>query len=150
MALVAIAAAYSIAAKLGIDPMEIRRQMDSRFLMTPGRAVAAVLYLFTVNAALEELHFRAWMDRELSTLYGNAVGMTVSASAFAAMHLLIFRGMPGATFGPLAIVFLSLAAAGFFWSVLARRPGGIHAAWLSHGLTDALLLTWGLKWLGYF
>ena len=75
--------------------------------------------------------------------------MIVSASAFASMHLLIFRGMPGATAGPQAVVFASLALAGLFWSYLARRPGGIHAAWLSHGLTDALLLTWGLRWLGY-
>ena len=50
----------------------------------------------------------------------------------------------------LALVFVSLWIAGASWSLIARRPGGIHAAWLSHGLTDSGLLTWGLLWLGYF
>ena len=51
MATTAIAAAYTVAGRLGVDPLEIRRQLDSRFLMTPGRALAAVVYLFTINAA---------------------------------------------------------------------------------------------------
>jgi hypothetical protein len=57
--------------------------------------------------------------------------------------------MTGATPLVLWLVFASLFIAGVSWSLIARRPGGIHAAWLSHGLTDAGLLTWGLFWLGY-
>ena len=72
------------------------------------------------------------------------------AIAFGAMHGFIFSGV--ATVGPLAklLLFVALFIAGISWSLIARRPGGIHAAWLSHGLTDAALLTWGLSWLGYF
>jgi membrane protease YdiL (CAAX protease family) len=145
----AVATLLLCADALGLDPMALRQQIDARFGMTPGRALAVVLYLFTINAALEELHFRAWLDRELSVRLGHALGICASACTFAAMHLLIFAAMPG--FGPvqLALVFIALFVAGATWSLIARRRGGIHAAWLSHGLTDATLLFWGLLWLGY-
>jgi hypothetical protein len=48
------------------------------------------------------------------------------------------------------LLFVALLLIAVVWSLLARRPGGIHAAWLSHAMTDAGLLTWGLFWLGYF
>jgi membrane protease YdiL (CAAX protease family) len=145
----AVIALLLFADGLGLDPMALRQQIDARFGMTPGRALAVVLYLFTINAALEELHFRAWLDRELSARFGHAVGICASAGTFAAMHLLIFAAMPA--FGPaqLALVLVALFVAGVTWSLIARRSGGIHAAWLSHGLTDATLLLWGLCWLGY-
>lgn len=145
----AIIALSLLAGGLGLDPAALREQIDARFGMTPARAIAVVLYLFTINAALEELHFRVWLDREISARVGDAVGICVSAATFAAMHLLIFAATPG--FGPtqLAMVLLALFVAGATWSLIARRPGGIHAAWLSHGLTDAILLFWGLRWLGY-
>jgi membrane protease YdiL (CAAX protease family) len=145
----AIVALSLLADLLGLDPGALRGQIDARFGMTPGRAIAVVLYLFTINAALKELHFRAWLDRELSARLGDAAGICISAGTFASMHLLIFAAMP--VFGrvQLAMVFVGLFVAGATWSLIARRPGGIHAAWLSHGLTDAALLTWGLSWLGY-
>jgi hypothetical protein len=64
--------------------------------------------------------------------------------------MFIFSGFPDVTVWVLSLVFLSLMIAGVSWSLIARREGGIHAAWLSHGLTDAGLLTWGLFWLGFF
>jgi membrane protease YdiL (CAAX protease family) len=137
-------------AGIGIDPASLRSGFDEKFTLTPLRAVLIVIYLLTLNAALEELHFRAWLDRELSARLGNAAGIAISAAAFALMHLFIFAGMPAATPVILLLVFAALFVAGVAWSVIARRPGGIHAAWLSHGLTDAGLLTWGMFWLGYF
>jgi membrane protease YdiL (CAAX protease family) len=137
-------------AEIEIDPRDLRSGFDTRFQLTPARAAVIVLYLLTMNAALEELHFRAWLDRELSARLGTSAGISVSASAFALMHLFIFANMPAATPVILLLVFAALAVAGIAWSLIARRPGGIHAAWLSHGLTDAGLLTWGLCWLGYF
>jgi len=139
-----------LAAWLEIDPHVLRRDFDARFNITPWRAVAVVLFLSTLNAALEELHFRAWLDPELSRRFGNGVGILGSALTFAAMHLLIFAKMQNVTAAALGLVFVALVAIAVAWSVLARRVGGIHAAWLSHALTDAGLLTWGLVWLGYF
>ena len=141
-----------VAPQVGIDadPSELRRGFDERFTLTPTTAVLVVLYLLTLNAALEELHFRAWLDRELSARMGNAAGIAISSTAFALMHLFIFAGLPGAGAAVFVAVFLGLVTAGLAWSLIARLPGGIHAAWLSHGLTDAGLLTWGLFWLGYF
>ena len=104
----------------------------------------------TLNSGLEELHFRVWLDRELSRRYGDAVGIIFSAAAFAAMHLFIFANMRGIAAAAFACSLRALFAVAVAWSLLARRPGGIHAAWLSHALTDAGLMTWGLFWLGYF
>ena len=146
----AIAAVSVAAGRLGIDPAVLKTQYDAKFSLTPLKAAGIVAYLFTLNAALEELHFRAWLDREIAARFGHPAGIAVSASAFAAMHLGIFAGMEGATPIVLGLVFIGLLIAGVSWSLIARRPGGIHAAWLSHGLTDAGLLTWGLFWLGYF
>lgn len=145
----AIAGLTLAADPLALDPGTFRAQIDARFGMTPGRAIAVVLYLFTINAALEELHFRAWLDRELSVRLGDVAGICISAGTFSAMHLLIFASMPGFDRLLYAMVFAALFVAGVAWSLIARRRGGIHAAWLSHGLTDAILLTWGLRWLGY-
>lgn len=139
-----------LAVRLGIDAVPLRQDIDARFAMTPGRAALVVFFLSTWNAALEELHFRGWLDPELSRRFGDRVGIGGSAVAFAAMHLFIFANMRGATLLAMGLLFVTLAMMGVIWSLLARRPGGIHAAWLCHALTDAGLLTWGLFWLGYF
>ncbi|MFV2069965.1 MAG: hypothetical protein ACC645_23610 [Pirellulales bacterium] len=59
--------------------------------------------------------------------------------------LLLLAALPFCAKG----VVLGLFAAGVVWSGITRLSGGIHAAWLAHGLTDAGLLTWGLFYLGY-
>lgn len=146
----AILAVLLLAGALGLDPAALRAEFDQRFVLTPAKAVLVVVYLLSLNAALEELHFRAWLDRELRAHWGAVAAALVSSAAFAAIHLFIFAGMQGVSGLLLALVFLSLWGAGIAWSWLAQRPGGIHVAWLSHGLTDAGLLTWGLWWLGYF
>jgi membrane protease YdiL (CAAX protease family) len=139
-----------VAGRAGIDPHELRRHFDAQYAMTPWRAAAVVAFLATFNAGLEELHFRAWLDRELSARWGSLAGIAFSAAAFAAMHTFIFAGFGGPLRMILPSVFVALAVMGAAWSWLARFPGGIHAAWLAHGLTDAGFLTWGLFWLGYF
>lgn len=146
----AIVAITSLAPALGVVPSALRKDFDARFALTPLVAIGIVVYLFTINAALEELHFRGWLDRALTKTCGDACGIATSAATFGAMHLFIFAGMRGVGLVQLGLVWLSLTIAGASWSWLARRPGGIQAAWLSHGLTDAGLLTWGLHWLGYF
>jgi membrane protease YdiL (CAAX protease family) len=145
----AIALATWLLPHIDIDPRVIRAGLDERFRLGPTGALLVVVFLSLANSGLEELHFRAWLDRELSARWGSAAGVTVSAAAFGAMHILIFLGMPGLPRAAVLIVPCALATAGAAWSMLMRRPGGIHAAWLSHGLTDALLLGWGLHWIGY-
>jgi membrane protease YdiL (CAAX protease family) len=139
-----------LAEPLGIQRDALRMQFDLRFELTPVRAAIVVAYLFTINAALEELHYRAWLDRELSARFGNAIGIVASAVVFSALHMFIFAPMEGVTLPVLALIGVALFIAGSVWSLLARHPGGIHAAWLSHGLTDAGLLTWALFWLRYY
>ncbi len=135
---------------LEIDPQRLREAFDARFALTPLKAVGIVVYLLSLNAGLEELHYRAWLDRELSVRAGSLAGVLCSAAAFSGMHVFVFAGMPGVRGVHLVLVCLALFVAGVSWSMLMRRPGGIHAAWLSHGVTDSGLLVWGLYWLGYF
>ena len=149
LAATAIVSVLLLAGPLRLDPNQLKAGMDAKFALTPILAIAIVAYLFTFNAAMEELHFRAWIDQELHARFGSLAGMLASAALFAAMHLFIFADLPVATPAVLALVFGALALSGVAWSWLLRHPGGIHAAWLSHGLTDAALLTWGLFWLGY-
>lgn len=142
-------AAWLLLPALGLSPLHLRAAFDARFAVTPLQAVLVVVFLSCANSALEELHFRAWLDRELLRRAGDATGIAVSAMVFGIMHALIVWGLPGVTPVLLCLVAIALALAGAAWSLLARCPGGIHAAWWSHALTDALLLTWGLWWLGY-
>ena len=142
--------AIKIAASFGlVDPASIRTGFDERFTVDASLAVIIVVFLSTINAALEELHFRAWLDRELSALWGTHAGVGISALAFGGMHILIFWGMPWFLLQTILMMAAALALAGAVWSVLARMKGGIHIAFLSHAVADALLLAWGLFWLGY-
>ncbi len=145
-----IVAVLSLASYLGVDPRHIREHLTSAYSFNPSTAVIGVVFLSTLNAGFEELHFRVWLDRELSQRWGDLAGILVSTSLFAAMHMFIFAKAPGVTLAALALLFFALFVGGAAWSLLARRPGGIHAAWLAHGLTDAILLSWGLWWLGMF
>ena len=146
---IGIAALKYLIPFFNLNPDLIRGGFDSRFDVSPIGAVSVVIFLSIINSAVEELHFRAWLDREVSRIAGNLTGISMSAIAFGSMHVLIFLGLSG--FPPLLVVFagIALAAAGVVWSLIMRKNGGIHAAWWSHALTDAVLLTWGLNWLGY-
>ncbi|MFA7681553.1 MAG: CPBP family glutamic-type intramembrane protease [Candidatus Peribacteraceae bacterium] len=146
----AIGAMKILAPFFSVDPALIRAGMDARFSVTPLGALCVVLFLSCINSAIEELHFRAWLDREISRAWGTTFGVSISALAFGGMHVLIFWGLPGFTLPILLLIALGLAIAGAAWSMLMRLPGGIHAAFLSHALSDALVLGWGLLWLGYF
>ena len=145
----AIAAILFLGPSFGLHREVLRKAFDTRFDVSPAAAVAVVLFLSSANAALEELHFRVWLDRELTKRLGNILGVGISALAFGSMHAFILVGLPGIR--PEAIVAMGagLTLAGTCWSILLRRAGGVYAAWLSHGLTDVILLTWGLFWLGY-
>ncbi|MEX0586894.1 MAG: hypothetical protein WD176_09630, partial [Pirellulales bacterium] len=51
----AIFAILLLAGPFGIESAGLREQFDLRFKLTPARAAIAVVYLMTINAALEEL-----------------------------------------------------------------------------------------------
>lgn len=150
LAVSAILAVLILAPWLEIDASKLRLLFDRRFDVTPIRAALIVVYLFTINAALEEFHFRVWLDKQLSIRFGDWAGIAGSSLAFGAMHTLIFAGMEGVSGLAVALVCVALTIAGISWSILMRQTSGIYVPWLSHGLTDSILLTWGLFWLGYF
>lgn len=145
----AILAARSLAPLFDMDPAVLRAGFDNTFAVDGLFAVAVAAFLVFLNSAIEEMHFRVWLDGELSKRWGNTAGIVVSAVAFAAMHGFILLGFPTMPTALTVLIIGCLAFAGVCWSVMVRRPGGIYAAWISHALTDALLLGWGLFWLGY-
>jgi membrane protease YdiL (CAAX protease family) len=145
----AILLAHTLLPLLSVDPLAIRAGLDARFAMSPAAALGVVIFLAALNSALEEWHFRWWLDRELSARWGSKAGIAVSALAFGSMHAFIFAGTPGIPAYAIVLAALGIAVGGGAWSMLLRKPGGFYGAWLSHGLTDALLLGWGLWWLDY-
>lgn len=146
----AIVGALLLAPAFNLDPTTIRAGFDANFDVAGYAALGVAVFLSFANSAIEEMHFRVWLDGEISKRWGNAAGIAMSALAFAAMHGFILLGFPTMPAMLAILVTACLAGAGACWSLMVRRPGGIYAAWLSHGLTDALLLGWGLFWLGYF
>lgn len=145
----AIAATRTLASAFDMDPATLRAGFDAAFPMDGWFAVAVVIFIAFLNSAVEEMHFRGWLGIELSKRAGNAPGIAISALAFSAMHGFILLGFPTMPFALVAVVFCALAFAGTCWSLMIRRSGGIYAAWISHGLADAILLGWGLFWLEY-
>lgn len=146
----AIMGALLLAPAFDLDPAMIRSGFDANFDVDGYTALGVVIFLSFANSAIEEMHFRVWLDGEVSKRRGNAAGIAMSAFAFAAMHgfiLLGFETMPAML---AVLVTVCLAGAGACWSFMVRRSGGLYAAWISHALCDALLLGWGLFWLGYF
>jgi membrane protease YdiL (CAAX protease family) len=146
----AIVGALLLAPSFGMDPATLRAGFDENFRVTGYGALAVAVFLAFANSAIEEMHFRVWLDFELSKRWGNATGIAFSAFAFAAMHGFILLGFPTMPTVLGLLITACLAFAGVCWSFMVRRPGGIYAAWISHALCDALLLGWGLFWLGYF
>lgn len=149
LSLLGIATTTLAAQWLNLDPFVIQAQLNSRFDVTAIGAIVITILLATFNAGLEELHYRWWLDRELSKAWNEKAGTIISAVAFAGMHLLVLAGTGVLSLLAMSILFGALFVAGVTWSLLSRRPGGIHAAWLSHGLTNVILMSWGLHWLGY-
>jgi|GEM_PF-5490169 len=145
----AIIAASSLAPAFGMDPETLRAGFDNTFKVDGVWALAVVVFLSFANSAIEELHFRIWLDGETSKRWGNAAGIAVSACAFGAMHGFILLGFPTMPIVLGLLITCCLIFAGVCWSLMVRHPGGIYAAWISHGLTNVLLLGWGLFWLGY-
>lgn len=146
---VAIALLLTLLPFVDLDRDAIRYLFDERFKITPLSGLLITLYLCTINSALEEMHFRQWMDLEISRRFGTAVGITFAAVAFGMMHVFLFIGFGVIPLLPIGIMAAGLAVTGALWSILIRQKGGIYAAWWSHAVADAVLLFWGLQWLGY-
>jgi len=93
-------------------------------------AIAALLggsLLILVQASVEEVYFRGWLQPVLIRAWGNAAGIAVTALAFAALHLVGGERS--------LVTLLNLMLGGLLFGLLALRSGGIvlpaaaHFAW---------------------
>lgn len=146
---IAISGIYILQPYLHIDPSVIRASFDERFTVDAIGAISVALFLATANAALEELHFRHWMNGELLKYMKPLYGYLISSTLFAAMHMLIFTGLDTIPSLLINLAIFGIFIIGMLWSFLSRLPGGIHAAWWSHCLNNIILMSWGLYWLRY-
>lgn len=123
-----------------IDPIEVRRGFDSRYGYTPTTAIIAAILIMSINALLEEWFYRGFLD--------DHAGVPVSVLAFGAQHMIVLGGLVG--FWPAVLAGAAVMPAGAIWTWIARRSGSkIFLPWISHMLTDVVLLGGGLWMLGY-
>lgn len=113
----------------------------SRFNGMGYTAIPTVLvYAFIRTGLAEEILFRGFIGKRFSNKFGFAVGNTVQALLFGALH-----GVPFgfATHNLIVTVCLTLLPAGFGWFNgwldEKRSSGSIVSSWLLHGMINAVV-----------
>lgn len=77
-----------------------------------------------LEAFVEELFFRGWLQNRLAVLRGGSVAVVFSALAFAALH--VFGG------NPTALALVNIYLAGLLFGLLALRTGAIWISVCAH------------------
>lgn len=110
-------------------------------LTTPAAYLAGALAISLVHSLLEELYWRRLVFGGLLGRMPPAAAHLLAGLAFAGHHIVIAGVYAGWAAGvPLGLL---VGAAGVVWSVLARRHGGLTAAWIAHAGCDVALLALG-------
>jgi len=122
-----------------VDVASVREGFDARYHYTPTTAIIAAILIMSINALLEEWFYRGFLD--------NYAGVPLSVFFFGLQHAIVLAGIAGPVPGVIAGV--AVMPAGLLWTWLARRSNGIFTPFISHALTDVILLTGGLWMLGY-
>lgn len=104
------AAAFALATIAGVT-----RPGDLTETGMASLAIGALLVL--LQAAVEELYFRGWLQRALVAGWGRPAGIAAASLAFALLHLI------NAAWSPMDLV--NLALAGLAFGLLADRSGGL-------------------------
>jgi uncharacterized protein len=101
-----------------------------------------LLIAFIKTSLSEEIFFRGLIAKRLISWFGFAIGNTIHAVLFGAVHLLIFvvPGGPAFDSAAAAALFGMTGAAGWVMAWLNERVGNgsIAPSWLMHGLGNAV------------
>jgi uncharacterized protein len=101
-----------------------------------------LLIAFLKTSLSEEIFFRGLLAKRMIAWFGFAIGNTIHAVLFGAVHLLVFVVPGGPVFDPLAAtaLFGMTGAAGWVMAWLNERVGNgsIAPSWLMHGLGNAV------------
>jgi len=97
-------------------------------------------YITFVNSFLEELFFRGWVFRTLSS-WNLAIAYIFSALLFALYHLSIFSTWFSGWI--LLFVLFGLFVSGCLFSFLYHKTGSIWSAWIAHIIADTAIVVIG-------
>jgi hypothetical protein len=111
-------------------------------LGTPGRFLAAALFLSFLHSLIEEFFWRWYVFGRLARFTAWGVACLLASLAFAAHHYVVLS-----TLFPASETFLfgtGVAFGGAVWCWLYRRQGSVAGCWVSHALVDIAIF-----WAGY-
>lgn len=114
---------------------------SAELLVTSAHGWGLVMVFLTVCVVgpfVEELLFRGFLYRALSKPFGTMGGAVLSSAVFAAIH------------PQLPLGFLPIMCIGIGLCVVYRRSGSLTAAWLLHGLNNAMIMVMSLTVYGNY
>lgn len=123
-------------------PAEMPEVFDvSRLATLPWLVMmAAVVAVFMLQGACEEIAFRGWMMSTVAARWGLAAGVFTNTLLFGALHLHVFAG--GAIAGGAAIS--AITCVGLFMSLWALWDRSIAGVCGAHGAFNATLVVLGM------
>jgi uncharacterized protein len=129
-------------------PAAILSRLQQMGLTGPAGFLALAVFYCVVHSWLEEYYWRWFIFGTLARYLPPAGAMIVSGLGFALHHFVIlavyFPNHVGTLALPLA---LGVAVGGVFWAWLYHAAGSLYAAWVSHLLIDAAIMTIGYTML---
>ncbi len=86
------------------------------------------LLLFFIMGPAEELYWRGFVQKTLSSRLGRTTGLLITSAVYALIHIFAFNFM----------LFVAAAVCGLFWGLLYLREGNLVPVMLSHALWDLM------------
>lgn len=144
-----IAAGFILARPLGqlIDVEAIVAEILTRTRAPHLLVIGGLLYIPLFNASTEELFFRGYLYKKLAQRGSERFASLISASLFAAYHLIVFRSWFNL---PLLLAMLvGLLLAGLLLNHLTRKYDSLLPAWILHGLANVSIFAVAAPWFGF-
>lgn len=144
----AIFGAYATLSHL-IDAETVRESAERSGIATPARYIGLAIYIFTLNAILEEYVWRWFVFRQCEKLTarlgakGGIIAVLLSALLFTVHHVFALAAQFDALFTILASVGVFIGGAVWSWCYLRYRS--IWPGYVSHAIVDVAVFAIGWK-----
>jgi len=129
---------------LGNAPRKILHKLQESGMDSPGAYLSMSVFYCAVHSLFEEYYWRWFVFGTMRRHMPVAVANVLSSLGFTLHHVVILGVFFPGRFWTLALPFsLGVAVGGAVWAWVYHRSGSLYAAWLSHALIDAALMTVG-------